>query len=260
MSARMPNSEHAGLEPTILTAIRRAWVLVLALVVLGAALGLLYTKLVAKTYHAQAGIVIAPPPASLAATGASGSGAGAASSFDYVNEQVALLQSPDVVARAASTVNRELPGANLSAADLASGLTVTPPVSSPQQASSSTSNASNSTLVGVTLRGPRMAADAANAVLAAYQQTYESQVRSQAQTTISGIGQSVSAVTASLTSVTSQLAAIQKAQAATEAAQQQQAQQALNNGQRVAPPATPIPNAQAQSLQTQQSSLATHLT
>ena len=190
--------QRPSFEPSLIAAARRYWALVLVLTMLGALAGVAYASRKTKSYVGRAGIVITPMAAPLTANGSAG-----ISPTDYVNRQVALLQSPDVLRDAAAAVNAKHHRQVLSAGDLQQALAVIPPAgvtSGPRPATSS-----NVTQVNVTLGDPVLAADAANAVLDTYKQLWVTQINQQVQTANASLSASANALTAQLNAVAAQV-------------------------------------------------------
>jgi Mrp family chromosome partitioning ATPase len=246
-------------EPTVLGALRRFSYLVAALVLMGALGGFAYNKLVPKTYEGSASLAIPPSQTDMVFGTLSQAGTPSQASNQYVLEQVTLLQSPQVAARAASIVNSRFhgsdvggsgPGGRMDGADITGGLTVTPP-----SATVGSQVPTNPATVSFIWSRPSVAAAGANAVLDAYAQVRNQQLQSQVATTTANLQAAISSVNQEILSVDRQLAQLDS-QASLQAAQtQQQLQNELNSGLKVAPPVSSGPNPQVQALQAQESSL-----
>lgn len=155
------NPRLAAFDPTIVGSCRRFPAVVAAAVLVGAVAGTLGAWAMGSSTSAQAGIIIAPLPASISPF-TSGHGEQAAI---YVNQQVALLGSHRVALHAVKQLDR---GGHhdLTAQQLDDALTVTPGVVSTVQTRGRTTGAT--TLVTVSLPNGTLSQQAANAVVHAY--------------------------------------------------------------------------------------------
>jgi uncharacterized protein involved in exopolysaccharide biosynthesis len=177
---RANSVESLRFEPTVFGAVRRYWVMVLAiaLATLLAAVG--YSVAKGKVYRAY-GSVTVPAPTSL-----QGQQADAA---QYRDSQVLLLESQGVAQRAASIANRELGGNVLTAGDFVGTtgkLVIVPPVMA-------TPGAYGASITALSFSWPdaRVAQAGANAVLQAFDEASSAATRAQANATIAGIDQAL---------------------------------------------------------------------
>ncbi|WP_214401552.1 hypothetical protein [Pseudonocardia lacus] len=144
-------------EPTVLRATRRHWVAVLVVVLLCTAVALAATLLQRPAYEAQVGMTL-PRPVNLGEQGAD----------PYLDDQVVLLRSPEVAARAAEIAAGSAGAGRLAVADFIgdrSALTINPP-----QGSSSGAIGAYTISIVFTWDDPRVAQDAANAVAMAFEE------------------------------------------------------------------------------------------
>jgi Mrp family chromosome partitioning ATPase/capsular polysaccharide biosynthesis protein len=207
----VPNEVQASLEPSVFTAVRRYWVLVVALVLVGCGAGLGATEVIPKQYQATASIVISPLAAPVTPSQIAG-GVSAAATTAYINQQTTLLQSPSVIDQAVRVVNQDLHRTGtkaLTSKKLSSALTVTPPSKSTSNNSSKSTGSTTNTLVQVVLPGPAEAADAANAIVNAYLATWKSQLQALTATSLSSVQGQINSRTGDLAGVTAQLVALQ---------------------------------------------------
>lgn len=234
----MPKEDQASLEPSVFSAIRRYWVLVLVLLLAGGGVGLAVTKVIHKQYEGKATIVIAPLAAPLTPNGITPGAGSVSASATYLNQQATLLQSPSVVDQAAKAVNLQLKLTGkkiITGPQITTGLTLVPQANSSSSSaiSGKSSSASSSNFaVQVDLSHPKIAAAAANAIVTAYEQAWKSQIQTLTSASVTSLGVQILSLTAELNTVTSQLTALQE-------------RLGFSN----------TPNAQEQSLTTQQSNL-----
>ena len=165
-------------EPTVFGAVRRYWVMVLAVALAGLVAAVGYSLVQAKVYRAYASVTV--PPVSLQ---------GQADPAQYLDSQVLLLQSQNMAQRAAVIANGMLGGNVLSAGDFAgaySKLTINPPVTA-------TPGAYGASLIALWFSWPdaRVAQVGADAVLQAFDQARSAAITSQADATVAGIDQAL---------------------------------------------------------------------
>src|ERR1700761_2592045 len=109
-------------EPTVFGAVRRYWILVLTVALLGALASVGYSLTTAKFYRSYASITL-PMPVSLQGQ--------QPDPAQYLDSQVLLLQSQAVAQRAAAIANGQLGSTELTAGDFSgagSKLAINPPV------------------------------------------------------------------------------------------------------------------------------------
>ena len=163
------NVDPARFEPTVFNAVRRYWILVLTIAILGMLATVGYSLHEPKIYQAVANVT-------------SGSG-------QYLDSQVVLLQSQGVAQQAANIANREL-GANLlDAQDFYgnhSSLVVDPPTTA-------IPGGYGATIVAVAFRGPspEIAQVGLNAVLQAYDKARSDGITAQGNATVAGIDKAI---------------------------------------------------------------------
>lgn len=112
--------ESAGFEPTVVGAVRRYSIMVIAFALAGLIAGVGYAHYAKSTYRGQASITVSLPSTQQNQDAA-----------QYLDSQVLLMESPAVAAQAASLANTTLHNKNLSASDfyVSSGsLSISPPV------------------------------------------------------------------------------------------------------------------------------------
>lgn len=240
----MPNPSLFQPEPSLAGALRRHWLLALAVLVVCGGGGVAYAKLQAKTYGATASVAIPSPPSqSLGA---------ATNPAQYQADQLTLLQSPKVAEAATRALRRQFPRDRVAEPAIVANLTVTPPAAA---ASVASGLGSADALVSITLSGPRLAAAAANDVVEAYKAARTQGITSEANSAIANLDASINRDRAELDSVNRQLAGVDQQIAAAQAKQQAANQAQINEGLHASPIGPPPPNASQVQLQGQQTSL-----
>jgi Mrp family chromosome partitioning ATPase len=165
-----------GSEPTVFGAVRRYWILVLSVALLGALASVGYSLTTAKVYRAYASITV-PMPVSLQGQ--------QPDPAQYLDSQVLLLQSQAVAQRAAAIANRQLGSTGLTAEDFSgagSKLAINPPVTA-------TPGAYGASIVALWFgwSDARVAQVGADAVLQAFDQARSADIKAQANVLTTGI-------------------------------------------------------------------------
>lgn len=233
-------------EPSVASAWRRYWWLVVAAAIVGTAAGYGFSRTETKVWTAQASLAIPPSPAQQVF----GSSA-AVNATEYLSQQVAELQSPALAAQAARIVEARSPRLHLTGPLLAAGLVVTPPVTG---GNNSAVSAAGTATIAFTARPAKLAAQGANAMVAAYERSRTVQLQAETKAALAGIDSSLAAVDGQLTSLSGQIATLQARQAVAQAAEQAREQALADQGIKVVP-APPPQDAQLQALVAQQSNL-----
>ena len=163
-------------EPTVFGAVRRYWVMVLAVAVAAMAVAAGYSLMQARTYMAYASVTV-PLPVSVS------------DPAQYLDSQVLLLQSQDVAQRAARIADGALSSNALAARDFYgadSKLVITPPATA-------TPGAYGASIIALSFKGPsaRIAQVGANAVLQAYDGARSAAITAQADAIVAGIDHAI---------------------------------------------------------------------
>ena len=254
-------SSEFRLEPSVASAFRRYWWLIVVMLIVGVFGAYAYSKKQTTEYTSTATMAI-PEPFALAASnsaGASSSGSVSPVSSEYVAQLVANLQSPAIAGRVVHIVKRELPKSTLTSDDVTGDLGITPPTSS---SNNSTINQQGQVIIDFTapegLGAPaaNIAAVGANAVVTAYQQERMEHIRALSKTESAGLNTELSSVNRQLLILEGQINTLQQQDNAAAAAEQAKEQTLLNQGQKVASVPTPPQDATLQSLETQETVLA----
>ena len=245
------SSDAFRFDPSLWSAIKRYWRVLLVATIIGGAIGVGYNFTLTKSYEASATVSIPPSQDQLFA----GTNAAAVPIDQYLSNQLTLMQSPQVAVVAAGIIN------NLAHKQVVTPLDVQGSTSV-SAASSSTSSAaaasSATTQVLFAWTGPKVAALGANAVVQAYTEVRHQNLQAQAQAAQAGLNTAINGVDQQLNQVNTQLTNLEAQQAAEALHQQQVAQAALNAGQKVAPTNTSsAPSVAQQALLAEQSSLTT---
>jgi Mrp family chromosome partitioning ATPase len=182
-------------EPTVIGAMRRYRIMVLAIVVGVTAAAIGYSLMQPKTYSAKASLT-APPPASQQ---------GQVDPGQYLDSQVLLLQSQSVAQRAARIADRALGSNRFTASDFAGpggSLTIIPPTAA-------TPGAYGASIIGISFAGPSVsiAQVGLNAVLQAYGEAVSATARAQSAATVADIDRAINRINRQLASLNQQLAA-----------------------------------------------------
>jgi Mrp family chromosome partitioning ATPase len=172
------STDQFRFEPTVFSAVRRYPALVVAVMLVGAAIGIVYSLVVPEQYRASAGMTV-PQPVSGQQDG----------SDEYLDSQVLLLQSEDVAQRATVIANRVI-GASLLTLDDFAGDGKSVEITPPDKASPGTYGASTIT-ISFTWTDPRMAQIGANAVAQAFDEARSADIMAQSQATIAGIERAI---------------------------------------------------------------------
>lgn len=166
--------EQGWMEPTVFGAVRRFWVMVLAVAVLAAVAAVGYTLVTPEEYRADATVTV--PPTSQAQGDTSN---------QYLDSQVLLLQSQEVAARAAQIAAAALSQGRLVPEDFlpSSGrLTITPP-----EGGNPGSFGSSVISVSFTADDPKVAQVGANAVLQAFDDTRAAAITAEGEAAVAAI-------------------------------------------------------------------------
>ena len=177
---RADGDESLRFEPTVFGAVRRYWVMVLAVAMAALVAAVGYSLAQGKIYRAYGNATVPAP------TPLQGEQVNAGQDLD---SQVLLLQSQDVAQRAASIANRKLGGNVLTAGDFAgagSKLVIVPPVTA-------TPGGYGASLIALSFSWPdaRVAQVGVNAVLQAFDVARSAAITAQANATITGIDQAL---------------------------------------------------------------------
>jgi Mrp family chromosome partitioning ATPase len=167
-------------EPTVFGAVRRYWVMVLAVALAGLVAAAAYSLAQTKIYRAYASVTV-PVPVLLQGQ--------QADPAQYLDSQVLLLYSQGVAQRAAVIANGELGGHVLTAGDFigaGSKLVITPPVTA-------TPGGYGASVIALWFGWPdaRVAQLGADAVLQAFDQARSAGIAAQADATVAGINQTL---------------------------------------------------------------------
>jgi Mrp family chromosome partitioning ATPase/capsular polysaccharide biosynthesis protein len=174
-------AESPGFEPTVFSAVRRYWTMVLAVALAGAVAAIGYTLVQPKIYVATGSITV--PPTTLQAQDPAQS----------LDSQVLLLNSQDVAQRAAGIANRALHSDQLDAGNFSgsgSSLVVIPPATG-------SSGVYGDSIITVKFSGPsaQIAQAGANAVLQAFDNARNADIIAAAHATVVGIDRIIDATT-----------------------------------------------------------------
>ncbi|HEX3964931.1 MAG TPA: AAA family ATPase [Trebonia sp.] len=166
--------ESAGREPTVVGAVRRYSIVVIALALAGLVAAIGYAHFSGRTYRAQASVTVAVPQTEVNQDPA-----------QYLDSQVVLMESPTVAQKAATLADATLHNKSLSASDFSVSngpLSITPPVGA-------ASGTFGSSIVQVAFTAPT--ADAAqvgvNSFLQAFTDERSAVMTAQFQSAIGGI-------------------------------------------------------------------------
>ena len=176
MKADRVESLSLQLAPTVFGAVRRYWVIVVAVAMAALVAAVGYSVARGKVYRADASVTV-PAPAPLQGQ--------QADTGQYLDSQVLLLQSQDVAQRAASIANRKLGGNMLTVGDFigaGSKLMIAPPTTA-------TPGAYGASIVALSFSwpDPRVAQVGVNAVLQVFDDARSAATTAQANATIAGI-------------------------------------------------------------------------
>jgi Mrp family chromosome partitioning ATPase len=180
MKADRVESLSLQLAPTVFGAVRRYWIMVVAVAMAALVAAVAYSVAFGKVYRAEASVTV-PAPAPLQGQ--------QADAGQYLDSQVLLLQSQDVAQRAASIANRKLGGNMLTVGDFigaGSKLVIAPPTTAAP-------GAYGASIVALSFSSPdpKVAQAGVNAVLQAFDDARSAATAAQANATIAGIDQTL---------------------------------------------------------------------
>jgi Mrp family chromosome partitioning ATPase len=183
--------ESAGSEPTVVGAVRRYSIMVIAFALAGLVAAVAYTHYKGHTYRAQASVTV-PPPSTQTNQDAA----------QYLDSQVLLMESPATANRAASLANATLQSNGLSASDFSvpgGSVSITPPIGA-------ATGAYGSSIVAVSFSASSAttAQVGVNSLLQAFINQRSATIAAQFQNAIAGIDSTMNETTSSV-----QLAALQ---------------------------------------------------
>jgi Chain length determinant protein len=168
--------EPSRFEPTVIGAMRRYRIMVLAIVVGATAAAVGYSLMQPKIYSAKASFTASPPASQQGQQVDSGPG---------LDSQVLLLQSQAVAGRAARIADRALGSNRLTASDFSgSSLTITPPTGT-------TPGTYGASIIDISFTGPSasIAQVGLKAVLQAYGEAVSATARAQSAATVADLDQ-----------------------------------------------------------------------
>ena len=176
MKADRVESLSLQLAPTVFGAVRRYWVMVVAVAIAALVAAVAYSVAYGKVYRADASVTV---PASAPLQGQH------VDAGQYLDSQVLLLQSQEVAQRAANIAHRKLGGNILNVGDFIGAgrkLVIAPPTTA-------TPGAYGASIVALSFSwpDPRVAQVGANAVLQAFDVARSAATTAQANATIAGI-------------------------------------------------------------------------
>ena len=163
--------------PTVVEAVRRYRVMVLAVAILAMVAAIGYSLMQPKVYEAKATVTVPVPASSAADPG------------QYLDSQVVLLQSQGVAQQAAGIANRELGSGLVNASDFNSvggSLVIVPPATVAP-------GGYGASIVTVAFKGPsaEIAQVGLNAVLQAFKNAVSNAIKAEANATIAGINYTI---------------------------------------------------------------------
>jgi Mrp family chromosome partitioning ATPase len=182
-----------AISPSILGSAWRFRRIVVICAVIGVLGAYLFTALSQPEYAATAGIALAPPPASVTTPS---TGTSDVSPTEYQQEQFALIDSTSVAQAAARTVRKRMPSSHLTGTALKAAESVQGPPDGPADSTAATSS------VTVTLPNADEAAEAADAIVAAYIEAFHSQIVAEAAESESELDTQIKTVTKQLKTLT----------------------------------------------------------
>ena len=173
---RTAGAGSVGSEPTVFGAVRRYWIMVLAVAVLAALAAVGYSLTTAKIYRAYASVTV-PLPVSLQGQ--------QLDPAQYLDSQVLLLQSQDVAQQAAAIANHQLGSNVLTVGDFTGAgtqLVVNPPATA-------TPGAYGASIVALWFgwTNAKVAQVGADAVLQAFDQARSTSITAQTNAVMTGI-------------------------------------------------------------------------
>ncbi len=177
--------------PTIIGSIRRFYRIVALTTGLALFAGLVWILVSPSEYAGTASIVLTPPPASLTV----GLNTSHIPNATFQGQQVAIIQSSEVAAGAATILNSKFPDSHVTASQVQSGTTVKLPT--PGAAGSNGA----ATKVTVTLPSNTLAPAGANAVIASYLQVSHADIRQQARSSINAIDSEIAKTTSAIQAI-----------------------------------------------------------
>jgi Mrp family chromosome partitioning ATPase len=177
---RTAGAGSLGSEPTVFGAVRRYWILVLTVTVVGALAAVGYSVTTVKAYRAYASVTV-PMPVSLQGQ--------QPDPAQYLDSQVLLLQSQDVAQRAAAIANGQLGSSVLTVGNFigaGSKLVINPPVTA-------TPGAYGASIIALWFgwSDARVAQVGADAVLQAFDQTRSAAITAEANATVTDINRAL---------------------------------------------------------------------
>ena len=172
------NIDLGRLEPTVLGAVRRYWLMVFGVALTGAVAAVAYSTVMPQDYRAEASVTVPQASSSQAGSG-----------DQYPESQVLLLRSQEVADRAASLADAALGAQLLVPADFSpehNSLKITPP-------DGTSSGAFGSGIVNLPLTWPdaKVAQAGANAMLQAFDGARVDAISAQAAATVAGIDKAI---------------------------------------------------------------------
>ena len=172
------NIDLGRLEPTVLGAVRRYWLMVLGVALTGAVAAVAYSTVMPQDYRAEASVTVPQASSSQAGSG-----------DQYLESQVLLLRSQEVADRAASLADAALGAQLLVPADFSpehNSLKITPP-------DGTSSGAFGSGIVNLSFTWPdaKVAQAGANAMLQAFDGARVDAISAQAAATVAGIDKAI---------------------------------------------------------------------
>ena len=170
-------AESPGFEPTVFSAVRRYWTMVLAVALAGMVAAIGYTAMQPKTYVATGSITVPALPAQ--------------DSAQYLDSQVLLLSSQDVAQRAAHIANRTLHSDRLDVGSFSgsgSSLAIIPPATG-------NPGVYGDSIIQVKFTGPnaQIAQAGANAALQAFDDARTATIIAEGNATVAGIDRTIDA-------------------------------------------------------------------
>jgi Mrp family chromosome partitioning ATPase/O-antigen/teichoic acid export membrane protein len=170
-------ADSPGFEPTVFSAVRRYWTMVLAVALAGMVAAIGYTLMQPKAYVATGSVTVPPTTLQGQDTG------------QYLDSQVLLMNSQDVARRAADIANRALHSDRLDVGNFygsGSSLVIIPPASG-------NPGVYGVSIIQVKFTGPsaQTAQAGANAVLQAFNDVRNATITAGANATIAGIDRTI---------------------------------------------------------------------
>ena len=170
-------AESPGFEPTVFSAVRRYWTMVLAVALVGMVAAIGYTVMQPKIYVAMGSITVPALPDQ--------------DSAQYLDSQVLLLSSKDVAQRAADIANRALHSDRLDVGNFSgsdSSLVIIPPATG-------NPGVYGDSIIQVKFTGPsaQIAQAGANAALQAFDDARTATITAEGNATVAGIDRTIDA-------------------------------------------------------------------